>query len=131
MGLYLQAAAAVLLAVVLGLTLGKQGKDLGALLTIAVCCMVAMIALAYLEPVIDLLDSLESMAQLQGGMLEILLKAVGIGLVSEIAGMVCADAGNGSLGKVLQILGSAVILWLSIPVFTALMDLIRQIMGDL
>lgn len=131
MELYLQAAAAVLLAVVLGLTLGKQGKDLGILLTIAVCCMVAMIALRYLEPVMDLLRSLEKSAQLQGGMLEILLKAVGIGLVSEIAGMICSDAGNGSMGKVLQILGSAVILWLSVPVFTALMELLRQIMGEL
>lgn len=131
MGLYLQAASAVLLTVVLGLTIGKQGKELGTLLTIGVCSMVTLIALNYLEPVSDLLRSLESMAQMQGGMLEILLKAVGIGLISEIAGMVCTDAGHGSLGKVLQILGSAVILWLSIPVFTALMDLIKQIMGDI
>ena len=43
MSLFWKAAAAVLLAVVLGLSLGKQ-KDIGVLLTMAVCCMVAMIA---------------------------------------------------------------------------------------
>jgi hypothetical protein len=45
--------------------------------------------------------------------------------------MVCADAGNASLGKVLQILASAVILWLSLPVFTALIELIQKILGEL
>lgn len=131
MELFLQATAAVMLAVILGLSLGKQGKELGILLTIAVCVMVFAVSFTFLEPVIELLDSLEATAQLQGGMLEILLKAVGIGLVAEIAALVCADAGNGSLGKALQLLASAVILWLSVPVFTALMNLIRQILGEL
>ena len=122
--------AAVLLAVVLGLSLGKQ-KDIGVLLTMAVCCMVAMIAISYLEPVLDFLRELETLGDLQGDMLGILLKAVGIGLVSEIAGLVCADAGNGSLGKTLQMLGSAVILYLSLPIFTAMLELIREILREL
>ena len=84
MSLFWKAAAAVLLAVVLGLSLGKQ-KDIGVLLTMAVCCMVAMIAISYLEPVLDFLRELETLGDLQGDMLGILLKAVGIGLVSEIA----------------------------------------------
>ena len=130
MSLFWKAAAAVLLAVVLGLSLGKQ-KDIGVLLTMAVCCMVAMIAISYLEPVLDFLRELETLGDLQGDMLGILLKAVGIGLVSEIAGLVCNDAGNGSLGKTLQMLGSAVILYLSLPIFTALLELIREILREL
>lgn len=124
-------AAAVLLAVILGLTVGKQEKDLSILLTMAVCCMVAAIAVSYLEPVLDLLRELESIGELQGGLLGILLKAVGIALVAELAGMICSDAGNGSLGKTLQMLGSAVILYLSIPIFDALLTLIRDILGEL
>ena len=127
MSLFWKAAAAVLLAVVLGLSLGKQ-KDIGVLLTMAVCCMVAI---SYLEPVLDFLRELETLGDLQGDMLGILLKAVGIGLVSEIAGLVCTDAGNGSLGKTLQMLGSAVILYLSLPIFTAMLELIREILREL
>ena len=126
MSLFWKAAAAVLLA----LSLGKQ-KDIGVLLTMAVCCMVTMIAISYLEPVLDFLRELETLGDLQGDMLGILLKAVGIGLVSEIAGLVCTDAGNGSLGKTLQMLGSAVILYLSLPIFTAMLELIREILREL
>ena len=126
----LAVSGVVLLAVVLGLSLGKQ-KDIGVLLTMAVCCMVAMIAISYLEPVLDFLRELETLGDLQGDMLGILLKAVSIGLVSEIAGLVCTDAGNGSLGKTLQMLGSAVILYLSLPIFTAMLELIREILREL
>ena len=84
-----------------------------------------------LEPVLDFLRELETLGDLQGDMLGILLKAVGIGLVSEIAGLVCTDAGNGSLGKTLQMLGSVVILYLSLPIFTAMLELIREILREL
>jgi stage III sporulation protein AD len=131
MTLYWQTAAAVLLAVILGLTLEKQGKDIGVLLTIAVCCMGVLIALAYLDPVLDFLRKLETLGNLDGRLIGVLFKVVGIGLVSEIAGMICTDAGKGSLGKSLQMVATAVILWLSLPIFTALIDLIQTILGGI
>lgn len=130
MELFLQAAAAALMAVILCLTLGKQGKDTSILLTIAVCCMICMIALSYLKPVLQFLNQLEQIGGIDSNMVTILLKAAGIGFLSEIAGLVCSDAGNSSLGKSLQILGSAVILWLSIPLFQGLLELIGQILGE-
>ncbi len=131
MELFWKAAGGVLLAVVLGLTLGKQEKDLEVLLTMAVCCMVTMIAIYYLEPVLDFMWELEELGDLQGDLLGILMKAVGIGLVAELAGMICNDAGNSSLGKVIQMLGSSVILFLCVPIFSQLLNLIREILGEL
>ena len=131
MGTFFQAAAAVLVASVLALCIAKQGKELASLLTIAVCAMVTLAAITFLKPVLEFLRELESIGKLNGDIVQILFKVVGIGLVSEIAAMICADTGNTSMGKALQILGSAVILWLSIPVFQALLDLIQQILGGI
>lgn len=131
MGTFFQAAALVLVASVLGLILSKQGKEMTTMLTIGVCCMVILGAISFLKPVLDFLRQLESLGNLNSQMVQILFKVVGIGLVSEIAAMICSDAGNASMGKSLQILGSAVILWLSIPVFQTLLELIRQIIGGL
>lgn len=125
-----QGAAAVLLTVILVLALGKQGKEAGLLLTLAVCCMVCVLALSYFQPVVDFIRQLQSIGQLDSTMLEILLKAVGIGLIGEIASLICSDAGNAALGKALQILSAAVILWLSIPLLTQLMELLQQILGE-
>lgn len=127
---FIQAAAAVLLTVILGLILSKHGKETGLLLTILVCCMVGTIAIHYLEPVIALMETLQESSELDSGMFEILLKVVGIGFIAEVAGLVCTDAGNGALGKTLQMLASAVILWISIPLLERLLELVTAILGE-
>lgn len=125
-----QAAAAVMVAVMLWIVVSRQGKDFGLLLSIAVCGMVLAVMGRFLEPVVDLLRELEQMGNLQPQWLQIMLKSVGIGMIVEITSLICADAGNSALGKALQILGSGVILWLAIPLFQALLELLQQILGE-
>ena len=93
--------------------------------------MVCLLALGYLEPILEFLQELEVLGSLQQDMLGILLKAVGISLVGEIAGTICADSGNASLGKAIQLLASAVILYLSLPILNTMLELIRKILGTL
>lgn len=121
----------VLLAVILCLALGKQGKEMGLLLTLAVSSIVGTLAIGYMRPVIEFVQQLRAIGQLDIGMLEILLKVVGIGIIGEIVSMVCSDAGNAALGKSLQLLSTAVILWLSLPLLTQLLELMQQILGGI
>lgn len=130
MGLFWKAAAGILVAVVLCMTLGKQQGDLALVLTMAACCMTAIAALSFLEPVLSFLYRLEALGDLQSGVLGILLKILGVGLVSELAAMICQDGGNSALGRGMQLLGSAVILHLSLPVFELLLELMQRILGE-
>jgi len=127
--IFIKAAAGIFIAVILGLTLAKQGKDISLLLTVLVCCMVVTAAVTYLQPVIAFLERLRTLGNLEQDMCQILLKAVGIGLIAELMTLICNDAGNTSLGKTLQILATAVIVWLSIPMLDALLELIDGILG--
>jgi len=126
---YFKGAAGILLAAVLGLALQKQEKDLSAVLTAAVIAMAAVLMLRLLEPVLELLRQLEQVGNLRSDALELLLKAAGIGLTAEVAGLVCADAGNAALAKMLRLLGTAAILCLSVPMFTALLECITEMVG--
>lgn len=129
MELYFKGAAGILLAAVLGLALQKQEKDLSAVLTAAVIAMAAVLMLRLLEPVTELLRQLEQVGNLRSDALELLLKAAGIGLTAEVAGLVCADAGNAALAKMMRLLGTAAILCLSVPMFTALLECITEMVG--
>jgi len=126
-----KAAAGMLIAAVLWLTLQKQEKDIALLLTLAVCIMTFAVLVGYLEPVLDFLRTLAALGQLQDGMLGLLLKAIGIGLTGEIAGNICTDAGNASMGKLMRMLTSGAILCLAIPLFQALLSLVQEILGML
>lgn len=124
-----QVIAGAMIAVVLGLAMSKQGKDITLLLSVAGCCMALVAAINYLKPVVQFVEQLQSVGNLNGNMLKIMLKSVGIGLVAEIAAMICNDSGNSALSKAVQILAAAAVLWLSIPLMTALLDLVEQIVG--
>ena len=131
MTLYLQICGGIFLSVILFVTLKGSGKDLSVALTVAVCCMVSLTALYYLKPIIAVVKTLESIGGLNRDMVTILLKATGIGIVSEISNLVCKDAGNESMGKSMQLLGTAVILYLSMPLFSELLELMQKILGEL
>ena len=125
-----QGAALVLLTVIIGAALGKQKDDIGSLLILTVCCMIVGIGISYLSPVIEFIQELRSIAHLDDQMLEILLKIVGIGMVGGVASMVCVDSGDSALGRSLQLLSTAVILWMSLPLLQKLLDLLQDILGE-
>ena len=127
---YLQAAAGILLTVILVLALGKEGKQTAMLLVLAVCAMVGVLALGYLEPVVDFMKRLSIVGNVSGEMLGIILKVVGFGLIGEIAGLICTDSGNASLGKVLKILSAALILRLALPLFEQLLELLERVLVE-
>jgi len=113
---------------ILTLILSKQGKDFSLLLTVLVCSVVSAAAINYLTPVVNFFDRLQSIGKLDPDFIKILLRAVGIGLLAEITGLICSDAGNAALGKTLQFLAGAVVLWMSVPLFTSIIDLIEEIL---
>lgn len=131
MALFWKAAAGILITAILVITVGKQEKDLALLLTMAACVMTAIIVFSFLEPVMDFLHRLEKLGDLQVGILGALLKITGIGLTAEIAGMICRDSGNTSLENGIRLLGTAVILSLSLPIQESLLDLVQRILGEL
>lgn len=129
MDVFLKAAAVVLVTVILYLTVSKQSKDISMLIAIAGCCAVMLAALTYLRPIIEFVNTLKNMIGIENDLVNVILKAVGIGIIAEITCLICSDSGNASLGKSLQILTSAVILWISLPIFDKLLELLDQILG--
>lgn len=125
------AVAGVLLTVILALTLRKQNGEMALLLSLCGCTLVIAVAVSFLSPILDFIRNLQQIASLDRQMLGILLKVTGVAFLSEIAGTVCADAGNAALGKALQMLATAVILYLSLPMMTALLELVEKILGAL
>lgn len=119
----------ILLTVVLSLAVGKTERDISAVLGMFALCIAACSSVIILEPVLDYLWELQNLFNLPDGLISVLLKAVGIALVSELSAAVCTDAGNASLGKMLQILGGVAVLSLSVPMFRTLMTIIKEMIG--
>ncbi len=128
---FLKAVSAILIGVILYQVLSQRDKSMALMICILVCAMVFITAGYFLEPVLDFIHQIGAVAELDAALLLIILKTVGIGILSEIVGNICNDAGNGTLAKILQFLASVVILWLSLPLFTALLELLQNILGEI
>ncbi len=126
-----QTVAGALVTVILCAVLKQQGGYLAVLLGLAACSVLLMAAFAYLEPVMEFVQKLKETAGIDDDLFSVVVKAVGVGLITEFAGLICADSGNGAVGKAVETVGAAVILWLSLPLMTGLLELVQQMVGNL
>ena len=123
-----QGISLAILAVIVGLALRKQGAEMATILMLAACAMVGVMAFSYMKPVVSFVQRMQNLGGFDQALFGPLLKAVGVGLVTEFAALVCADAGNSALGKLVGMLGTAVMIWLCLPIFEKMLDLIEGIM---
>lgn len=131
MNIIIKLSAGILVSLVLLLILDKSEKHMALLLAVAVCCSVMAIAADYLQQIIQLVNKLQSISEMDVSVLSQVLKAVAVAVICEITSTLCGEAGYGSLGKVLQFVGTSVILYLSVPLITNLLEIITAMLGGL
>ena len=128
MNTFIKVIAGALVTVLLCLQLNKHSKDFSFLLGLMVCCMILVVTLEFLQPLLGFLQELDALAGIEDDMLKVMIKTMGISFLAEVSGAICADSGNSALGKTLQFCANCAILWLAIPLFQGLLDLVKNIL---
>ena len=131
MDIFIKVTAGILITAIITVAVSKQSADVSLLLTILVSCMAILAVSSYLRPVIDFLERLVKIGQIENEVFSILLKTAGIGFISQIATMICSDAGNQSLSKTLQFVTTIVILCICVPLLDRILVLIETVLGNL
>lgn len=88
-------------------------------------CGVAVLVMYAASSLEDILASLFDMISSSGldvSFLEILLKALGISIMTDIASSVCRDSGNNTLSNGVELFGRTVIIVLALPILKKLAE---------
>ena len=109
------AAAAGLVGTVLALILGQYRPEFRMLVTAAVTLLLMAMVLEQLSPVLEQLRSTMELTGLTGDYAAILFKAVGICLLTQLAGDVCRDSGESSIASKIELAGRAAIRLTAMP----------------
>lgn len=109
------ATAAGLAGTVLALILGQYRPEFRMLVTAAVTLLLMAMVLEQLSPVLEQLRSTMELTGLTGDYAAILFKAVGICLLTQLAGDVCRDSGESSIASKIELAGRAAILLTAMP----------------
>lgn len=109
------AAAAGLVGTVLALILGQYRPEFRMLVTAAVTLLLMAMVLEQLSPVLEQFRSTMELTGLTGDYAAVLFKAVGICLLTQLAGDVCRDSGESSIASKIELAGRAAILLTAMP----------------
>lgn len=122
-------AAVAMVAAVLCVLLRENGKVLAVLLSLAACAGILVVGVRCLSPIWNVLQQLKKLSGLGDGVTAPLLKVAGIGLLTQAAAGVCIDAGEGGLGKAVEISGSVLALYAALPLLSAVLTLLEKLLG--
>ena len=81
-----------------------------------------------LSGVVSILTSLTEKTGAGSTFLKILLKITGIAILTEFAVSICKDSGEAAIASKIDLGGKIIIISISIPIITALLELIINIM---
>lgn len=78
--------------------------------------------------IVNLLQSISDKTYINKTFLSILLKITGIAFITEFAVSVCSDAGEKAIASKIEIGSKVIIVTMSIPIITSLLELIIEIL---
>ena len=84
--------------------------------------VLAVYALSSFENILSSFKDLMYSSSLDSSFLEVLLKALGISIVTDIASSICRDSGNNTLANVTDLVGKTIIIGMTLPILKKLAD---------
>jgi len=114
--------------VLLALQLKEAKSALSVILSLATCLVIAGWTVVRMDTVLGMLKEIENLVSIHSAYITALLKMIGITYVSDFGAGLCKDAGHGTVAHQIEIFGKISILAVSMPVLTALIQTIEQLL---
>ena len=82
----------------------------------------------YFTNILGVFDKIISKTGINAELFSIILKIVGIGYLIEFAANICSDSGNPAIADKIVLGGKLIILTVSMPIITNLLDIIVELL---
>lgn len=117
-------------AVILALKFKWVNQEYSLYLSLAAGIIVMGIAISQLELLIAYIKTIYGYLLFDSMYLKILMKIVGLAYVCEFSSNICKDAGYSSIAGQIEMAGKLSILLVSMPVMTALLDMLKSFLNS-
>ncbi|MCH5164149.1 MAG: hypothetical protein J1F36_03955 [Clostridiales bacterium] len=110
------------------LTLKESKSGLSMVVGIAGGCIIILMLLDYFADIFAAISSMIDKAGIQSNILKSVIKIIGIGYITEFSAGIVEDTGNKSVAEKIVMAGKVIILVVSLPILTALFDLVAELL---
>ncbi|MBP5427545.1 MAG: stage III sporulation protein AD [Clostridiales bacterium] len=123
----LQIVGLGVISTILILMIKSQRPDMAINLTIITGLIIFFIVILKVEGVIKIVEKYVGVAGINTFYFSILLKIIAISYIAEFGSHICKDAGAGAIASKIELSGKVIIVTLSIPIITSLIELILSL----
>ncbi len=106
-----------------------HASSIAVVLSIGTCVVILFVSLQFLMPVLDIVRRLQELTGLTEPTVAPMLKVAGIGILTQICGTVCEDAGEKTLQNAVQTSGTFLCLYAAIPLLSSVLDLLEDMLA--
>lgn len=99
------------------------------LVALATGLIILLFTIPHFSSILEYINEFVSMGQIDSGYGKIVVKALGVCVVTQLASDTCKDCGQGSIASKIELGGKVSILALSIPLFVSLLETIKKLMN--
>jgi stage III sporulation protein AD len=124
MDILIKAAAIAVAGAILGLAVRKNTPEIAIMMTLAVLCVLIYLSADVFRQLVDFIEELGRFAGVHAASVGIVLKTVGISILTKIASVVCQEAGHQAAASGIELVGCLTALYVAIPLFETAMDMI-------
>ena len=112
-------------AAIFSLTIKKFNEEMSVLVLFGAGLLISFSIIKSFFVIKNFISDLTSAAGISSQTFEILLKVIGISLLTKIGSEVCKDANSASLSLKIELLGSVIAMITALPLFSSLLKLIQ------
>ena len=117
-----------LIALIIIIIVKQYKPEFAVYISIITGVLILVMLMDKFQAIISLLSNVASKTGTGSSFLKILLKITGIAILTEFAVSICKDAGEGAIATKIELGGKIVIISVSIPIITALLELIINVL---
>ena len=125
----IQIIAAAIVSVVIIMLVKQYKPEYAVVLEVAAGIVIFFMILKDIPQVISGIEFLTASAGYNREYAEILMKALGICILTQLGSDTCRDAGEGALATKVELAGKVTVIALSMPLFQAVSKIITSIIG--
>ena len=117
-----------LLALIIIIILKQYKPEFTVYVSIIAGAIILFMVIGKIQAIMNLLSNLTSKMGTGSQFLKILLKITGIAILTEFAVSICKDSGETAIASKIDLGGKIIIISISIPIITALLELVINIL---
>lgn len=125
----LKVSAVALIGLVSLLVLKQLRPEWATVIRIGVTVVLAGLLLSMVSTVVDFMGELGGDKGMPAEMWQIILKALGVTLITDVAAGICRDSGEGGVAAWVETAGKLEIILLALPLITEILVVVRGLLG--